>query len=99
MMGQLTSGFIPASDNSQTQVKITAAPGSTIDHTDAAARAAAAIVADVEHVRSVYTVTGTSGGGDDGPDGGGGATASVTSATIVVDLTPLADRSIKLKTT
>ncbi|MGP3698212.1 efflux RND transporter permease subunit [Rhodobacter sp. NSM] len=92
LLGQLSTGFFPASDNSQTQVSITTPPGTSIDETNEIARRAAAAVARVEHVTGVFQVTGTASTGD-GPDGGGN-TSSVTSATIVADLTNIDDRDV-----
>lgn len=92
LLGQLSTGFFPASDNGQTQVMVTTSPGATIEETDAVTRQAAAAVAGVDHVTGVFQVTGTASSGD-GP-GGGGNTSSVTSATIVVDLTNIDDRDV-----
>jgi multidrug efflux pump subunit AcrB len=92
MLGQLSTGFFPASDNSQTQVTITAAPGSTIEATDASALAASAAAQQVEDVTAVFQATGTASTGQ-GP--GGGVSNSVTSATLVIDLTPIDDRDVK----
>ncbi|MAM41121.1 MAG: RND transporter [Erythrobacter sp.] len=92
MLGQLSTGFFPASDDSQTQVSVTTQPGSTIEQTDQIARQAAASLADVDHVTEVFQATGTASTGGGG--GGGGTTSSVTSATIVVNLTNIDDRDV-----
>ena len=92
MLGQLSTGFFPASDDSQTQVSVTTQPGSTIEQTDQIARQAAAALADVDHVTEVFQATGTASTGGGG--GGGGTTSSVTSATIVVNLTNIDDRDV-----
>jgi len=91
LLTNLSTGFFPASDDGQTQVSITAPPGSTIESTDGAARTASAIIAGVDHVTSVFQATGTA------STGGMNATsnASTDSATIVVNLTPIDDRDIK----
>ncbi|NEX59518.1 efflux RND transporter permease subunit [Noviherbaspirillum galbum] len=61
----LPTGFIPPDDNSQTQVYIELAPGSTLQQTLASAEQARQLVANVEHVKSIYTtVGGGSAGGD-----------------------------------
>lgn len=91
MLSHLSTGFFPASDDSQTQVKISTAPGSTIEQTDAIALAVSNAIRNVPHVTSVFQATGTVSTGD-GP--GGGSTESVTSATLVVNLTPIDDRSV-----
>lgn len=92
MLGHLSTGFFPASDNSQTQVSITTPPGSTIEETDAIARQAAAALTDVGHVTGVFQATGTASTG--GGPGGGSTSSSVTSATLVVNLTNIDDRDV-----
>jgi multidrug efflux pump subunit AcrB len=61
----LPKGFMPADDNSQTQVFIELPPGSTLASTRDSAEAARKLVAGVKHVRSIYT---TIGGGSVGSD-------------------------------
>ena len=61
----LPQGFVPADDNSQTQVRIELAPGATLSQTKAAAEKAREILKKVAHVKSVYT---TIGGGAAGSD-------------------------------
>ncbi|MBY6158530.1 efflux RND transporter permease subunit [Pseudooceanicola nitratireducens] len=92
LLGNLSTGFFPASDSSQTQVSITTAPGTTIEETDALARQTAASLEGIEHVTGIFQVTGTASTGGGG--GGGGSTSSVTSATIVVNLTNIDDRDV-----
>ncbi|MEX0408288.1 efflux RND transporter permease subunit [Aquibium sp. LZ166] len=92
IVGQLSTGFFPASDNSQTQVTITTQPGSTLEQTDEVALEASIIVAGVDNVRSVFQASGSASTG--GGPSGGGSTSSVTSSTLVVDLTPIDDRDI-----
>ena len=89
MLGQLSTGFFPASDDSQTQVKITTAPGTKIAETDDITRRVAEAVVDVDHVQAVFQATGTA---SQGGMGGSTSTSSVTSATVVVDLTNIDDR-------
>ncbi|WP_414897553.1 efflux RND transporter permease subunit [Rhodovulum sp. YEN HP10] len=50
LLGQLSTGFFPASDDSQTQVSITMPPGTKIQETDALARQVAAMVSGIDHV-------------------------------------------------
>ncbi len=90
IMSQLSTGFFPASDDSQTRITLTTPPGSTIEETDATARKASEVVSKVDHVVSVFQATGTASTG--GGPGGGGTTSSVTSAMLVADLTPIDDR-------
>jgi multidrug efflux pump subunit AcrB len=89
---QLSTGFFPAQDDSQTRISITLPPGSTIEETDAIARRASAAVTGVEHVTSVFQATGSASTG--GGPGGGGVSTSVTSATIVISLTNIDDRDV-----
>ncbi|MBF2714153.1 AcrB/AcrD/AcrF family protein [Agrobacterium vitis] len=88
----LKSGFLPASDDAQTKVTLTLQPGSTIEQTDAVTRQAAGIIAKLSDVTRVFSSVGTasSGGGLESS-----TTNDVTSATLVVDLTPIGDRDRK----
>ncbi len=61
----LPQGFMPADDNSQTQVYLELVPGATLTQTKQTAEAARRLIAGVPHVRSVYT---TIGGGTAGAD-------------------------------
>jgi multidrug efflux pump subunit AcrB len=91
LVSHMSTGFFPASDDSQTRVTITAAPGSLIEETDTAARAAAEAIKGVEHVTGIFLATGTASTG--GVDGG--SSDSVNSATVVVNLTPIDDRDVE----
>ncbi|MFN7090285.1 MAG: efflux RND transporter permease subunit [Allorhizobium sp.] len=91
LLSNLSTGFFPASDDGQTQVTVTAPPGSTIETTDAAARKASDIIAGVDHVTSVFQATGSASTGGMNST----STASTDSATIVVNLTPIDDRDVK----
>jgi len=89
----IPSGFIPPDDNSQTQVYVELAPGSTLAQTHAAAEQARALIGKVEHIKSVYT---TIGGGAVGSDPfQGGATAEVRKATLTVLLDERGARPVK----
>ena len=90
LLGNLTTGFFPSSDDSQTQVHVTTAPGSTIEDTDAVARLASAAVVGVEHVTGVFQATGSASSGP----GPGENSTSVTAATLVVNLTNIDDREV-----
>ncbi len=61
----LPQGFIPADDNSQTQVYIELPPGATLQQTVASAERARLLVAAVPHVKSVYTTIGSGSAGSD----------------------------------
>ena len=89
----LPTGFIPADDNSQTQVYLELPPGATLVQTEAAAERARQLVSRVEHVRSIYT---TIGGGSAGTDPFAGAgTVETRKATLTVLLTERSERPRK----
>ena len=80
----LPTGFIPADDNSQTQVYLELPPGSTLAQTTKAAEHARLLVARVNHVKSAYTtIGGGSAGGD--PFAPQGA-AEVRKATLTIQM-------------
>jgi multidrug efflux pump subunit AcrB len=89
----LPTGFIPADDNSQTQVYLELQPGSSLKQTQAAAEQARQLIAKVEHVRSVYTTIGGGTAGSD-PFSGSGA-AETRKATLTVLLAERSDRPRK----
>lgn len=88
----LKSGFMPASDDSQTKVTLTLQPGSTLLQTDAMTRRAADIIAKRPDVVRVFSAVGSasSGGGADQS-----SKSDVATSTLVVDLTPIAKRDRK----
>ncbi len=88
----LKSGFLSASDDAQTKVTLTLQPGSTVDQTDAMTRQATDIVAKLPNVTRVFAAVGSASSGG-GPDSS--TTNDVTSATLVVNLTPIGDRERK----
>ncbi|GLK56658.1 multidrug efflux pump subunit AcrB [Methylopila capsulata] len=92
MVPLLKSGFIPASDTSQTQVTLTLQPGATIEQTDEMTRRASKILRAVPDVTGVFAAVGntSSGGGLDAS-----TIADVTAATLTVDLTPISERDRK----
>ena len=61
----IPKAFIPADDNSQTQVYLELQPGSTLAQTVALSEQARALVAKVPHVKSVYTTVGGGAAGGD----------------------------------
>ncbi|MEP6790887.1 MAG: efflux RND transporter permease subunit, partial [Ramlibacter sp.] len=84
----LPTGFIPPDDNSQTQVYLELAPGSTLEQTKAIAEQARLMITKVEHVKSVYTTIGAGSAGTDPFANSGAAEARKATLTIL-----LADRS------
>jgi len=89
----LPQGFIPPDDNSQTQVYVELAPGSTLKQTQASADHARQLLMQVEHVKSVYTTVGGGSAGSD-PFAGSGA-AEVRKATLTVQLSARKQRPAK----
>ncbi|GAA3080793.1 efflux RND transporter permease subunit [Rhizobium viscosum] len=55
----LSSGFLPPSDDAQTQVTITLQPGTTLEQTDMTARRAADIVSRLSDVTHVFNAVGS----------------------------------------
>jgi multidrug efflux pump subunit AcrB len=89
----LPKGFIPADDNSQTQVYLELPPGTKLAETQAAAEHARALLGKVEHVKSVYTTIGGGAAGGD-PFAPGGAAES-RKATLTILLTERGTRPRK----
>lgn len=88
----LKSGFIPAADDSRTQVTLTLQPGSTIEQMNAVTNKAAELVKHLPTVTRVFSSVGTSSSGG-GPDTT--TTTNVATATLVVNLIPIEDRKVK----
>ena len=81
----LPTGFIPADDNSQTQVRIELAPGATLAQTKESAEMARIILTKIPHIKSVYTTIGGGAAGSD-PFAEGGATETrKATLTILLD--------------
>jgi len=93
MIPLLKTGFVPPDDNSQTQVYISLAPGSTLAQTTATAEEVRLRLMKVPHVRSVYTtVAGGSAGGDPFASFG---VPETRKATLTIQLDPRGDRPRK----
>jgi multidrug efflux pump subunit AcrB len=89
----LPTGFIPPDDNSQTQVNIELAPGTTLAQTVASAEAARQILIKNPHVKTVYTTIGGGAAGSD-PFAGPGV-SEVRKAVLTIQLTPRGQRPRK----
>ncbi|MBB6305252.1 MULTISPECIES: efflux RND transporter permease subunit [Rhizobium] len=87
----LRTGYLPAADDSRTQITLTLQPGATVEQTDAATRKAADILSEIPDVTHVFAAIGS------GSSGGGATVArsSVGSAAIVATLTPIDERDRK----
>ncbi|MCZ3374317.1 efflux RND transporter permease subunit [Rhizobium sp. AG207R] len=88
----MRTGFFPASDDAQTQVKLTLQPGSTLTQTDAVSRRASDIISKLPDVTRVFSAVGSSSSGS-GLDSS--TTTDVTKATLVVDLKDISERTRK----
>lgn len=89
----LPTGFIPADDISQTQVSIELPPGSRFEDTLAVAEQARAILLQNPYVRKIYSAVGASAASGDAFTVSGAAEAR--KATLTLNLTPRAERTIK----
>ena len=89
----MPTGFVPASDQSQTQVSIELAPGSRLSETLAVTQQAMALVAKVKDVQHTFASVGTavSAGGPSG----GASSSDPRTATLTLSLTPRAERGYK----
>jgi multidrug efflux pump subunit AcrB len=80
----LPTGFIPADDNSQTQVNLELAPGSKLQDTRAVAETARLLITKLDHVKSVYTTIGGGSAGADPFAAGGAAEARTATLTVLL---------------
>ena len=85
----LSTGFMPAQDDGQTQVSLELTPGSSLDDTARIARKASALIKGIPDVTHVFSSVGTA-------SSGFGAEASTSStvnkATLTVDMKPRKER-------
>lgn len=93
MIQFLPTGFVPADDNSQTQVRLELAPGSTLAETTASAERARQILSNIKHINTIYTTVGGGAAGSD-PFAGGGA-SETRMATLTIQLDPRGERPKK----
>lgn len=90
----LPTGFVPAGDQSQTQVTLQLAPGSRLDETRSVVEQATRLLRKVKDVKQVFSAIGTASSAGSGP-GGGAMSSDTRAATLTLDLTPRSDRSYK----
>ncbi|WP_341487238.1 efflux RND transporter permease subunit [Pararhizobium sp. A13] len=88
----LSAGFLPPSDDSQTQVTLTLQPGSSIEQTDAITRRAADIVSGLPDITRVFSAVGSA-SSDDLIDSS--MTIDTATASLVVDLKKIGERNRK----
>ncbi|UCU96642.1 efflux RND transporter permease subunit [Hydrogenophaga taeniospiralis] len=89
----LPQGFVPADDNSQTQVYLELPPGSTLAQTVATSERARVMASGVKHVKSIYTTIGSGSAGSD-PFAPQGAQES-RKAALTIQLDPRGQRPRK----
>lgn len=91
-IAMLSIGFLPSSDDSQTQVTLTLQPGSTIEQTDSITRRAVNIISGLRDVTRVFAAVGSTSSSDllDSSTAADTATAS-----LVVDLKKMGERNRK----
>jgi multidrug efflux pump subunit AcrB len=81
LVGLLPTGFVPAADRGQTQVRVELPPGSTLAETRAVAERARLAVLQVPHVKTVFS---SIGGGSSGDVFAPGAAAEARRAVLTV---------------
>ncbi|NWF44793.1 efflux RND transporter permease subunit [Hydrogenophaga sp. D2P1] len=89
----LPQGFVPADDNSQTQVYLELPPGSTLAQTVATSERARVMASGVKHIKSIYTTIGSGSAGSD-PFAPQGAQES-RKAALTIQLDPRGQRPRK----
>ena len=94
MIPLLPQGFMPADDNSQTQVRLSLPPGSTLaQSTELAEQARQILMTKMDGVQKVYTTVGGGNAGGNAFDGGG--EGGVNQATLTVLLPDRGKRPAK----
>lgn len=86
----ISTGFMPPSDDAQTQVTLTLQPGSPIEETDSLTRRAAELLASLPEVTHVFSTVGSASSGDLLESS---TTADTATASIIVSLKPIDERS------
>jgi multidrug efflux pump subunit AcrB len=88
----LKTGFFPARDDGQTQIKLTLQPGSSLADTGRVTQRAMEMLRTIPEISHIFASAGTASSGDPMADS---SSADVTAATLIVELTPLKNRSRK----
>jgi multidrug efflux pump subunit AcrB len=86
----LGAGFLPPSDDAQTQVTLTLQPGSSIEQTDIVTRRATEIIAGLPEVTGVFSAVGSASSSDLLDSS---TTVNTATASLVVDLRKIAERN------
>lgn len=81
----LPTGFVPADESSQTQVRIELAPGATLEETRLSSEHARQILMGIQHIKNVYTTIGGGAAGTDPFVGDGGVETRKATLTILLD--------------
>lgn len=93
LVGLLPTGFVPASDRSQTLINLELPPGSTLNETWKIAERARIAAQSVEHVTTIFSSVG---GGSSGDAFAPGAAAEARAAVLTVTTTPREARKTSL---
>jgi len=81
----LPTGFIPADDNSQTQVRLELPPGAALNQTIASSEQARLMIAKIPHIKSIYTTIGGGAAGTDPFVSSGAIETRKSTLTILLD--------------
>lgn len=81
----LPTGFIPADDNSQTQVRLELPPGASLKQTIDSSEQARLIIAKIPHIKNVYTTIGGGAAGTDPFVSSGATETRKSTLTILLD--------------
>lgn len=81
----LPTGFIPADDNSQTQVRLELPPGASLQQTVASSEQARLILAKIPHIKNIYTTIGGGAAGTDPFVSSGATETRKSTLTILLD--------------
>ena len=85
----ISSGFMPPSDDAQTQVTLTLQPGSTIEQTEAITRRAVDVIARLPEVTHIFSSVGSASSGD---LLGSSTTTNTATASMIVSLQEIGER-------
>ncbi|MEQ1602346.1 MAG: efflux RND transporter permease subunit [Methylophilaceae bacterium] len=89
----LPKGFVPADDNSQTQVRIDLPPGATLAQSIRISEQARLLLQNIAHVKTIYTAVGGGAAGSDPLASMGGS--EVRKSTLTIQLDPRGKRPKK----
>ncbi|WP_322067173.1 efflux RND transporter permease subunit [Burkholderia ubonensis] len=94
LVPMLKTSFIPLQDNSQTQVKLELAPGSTLEQSRSAVLHASRLISELPEVASIFASVGSS-SDNVGPISISGSAPDARTSTLIVNLVPRNQRNHK----